>query len=77
MGPRGGEAAQDIALDAIIHSDDMGLGIVNFLIAFSQCPANLIPVIAFCAAYFTGQIHAFKSRPVAGLFKQGGDVELS
>ncbi len=72
-----GEAAQDVALQAVVDGDDVERRILLAAVAFAPHPARLVPRIALAARHVGHEVHAVEARPGGGLRLQLGEVELA
>ena len=67
-----GQRAQDVALGAVIHGDDVvarpGLALESML----DGPSALVPLVALRARHLSGQVHALQPGPGLRLGAQGG-----
>ena len=67
------EAAQDVALRAVIHCNHFMLCLCLRRVAVGPSPPHLIPLIGLRAGDVLGQVHAFQPGEIAG----GGDECLN
>ena len=73
-----GEAAQDVALGAVVDGDDVVLGLAELAVALAQRPLGLVPLVGLLGRDLDGEVHAVEARasPARDL-AQRGDVELA
>ena len=72
-----GQAAQDVALGAEIHRDDVAARFGLPAVALAPRPAGLVPAIGLGAGDVLRQVHAFQPRPGAGVVDQVADREIA
>src|SRR5579862_8581459 len=62
-----GEAAQDVALGAVVDGDDVEVRLRLPAITLAELPGRLIPSVALPAAHLDREIHAVETGPGRGL----------
>ena len=72
-----GEAAQDVALGAVVHGDHVILGLGELAVALAQRPLGLVPAVGLLGRHLDGEVHAVEAGPLLGDLAQLGDVELA
>ena len=74
---RRGEAAQNIALGAIVEGDNLETRFCSICVTLGPCPPLFIPLIGLRAGHFAGQIKAFEAAEGAGAGDQIFDVKIA
>ena len=69
------QAAQDVALQAVIHGDHVQLRLLLPAVALAPQPARLVPGVALAGGDLGHQVHALEPRPRPGLAQQPIQVE--
>ena len=72
-----GEAAQDVALGAVVDGDHVILGLGELAVALAQRPLGLVPAVGLLGRHLDGEIHAVEAGPVLRDLAQLGNVELA
>ncbi len=72
-----GEAAQDVALGAVVDGDHVILGLLELAVALAQRPGRLGPRIALLGRDLDREIHAFETGPFLRGLQQLRNVELA
>ena len=73
----GGEAAQDVALGAIVHRYHMVTGPRLAAVARAQGPGCLVPGVGLAAGHVRDQVHALKAGPGGGGGGQAIDIDIA
>ena len=72
----GGEAAQDIALDAEVDGDDFMFGRCLGE-AFAPGPLAFVPSVCLTAGHVFGEVEAEQARPGIGFFDERRNIEIA
>ena len=59
-----GEAAQDVALGAVVDGDHVVLGLGELAVALAQRPLGLVPAVGLLGRHLDGEIHAVEAGPL-------------
>src|SRR5262249_47460090 len=68
------KAAQDVALDAVVHADDVVVGRLSMAVTLLDGPRRLGPFVRLIARHLARQIHPFEAGPLRGNRLQMRDV---
>src|SRR5262249_28157215 len=77
LASRGGKAAQDVALEAVVHSHHAESGLVLPAIALAPGPPRLVPGVALCGGDLGDEGEAQEPWPRLGLRLELVDIEVS
>src|SRR4029450_8000283 len=72
-----GEAAQDVALGAVVDGDDMVLRLAELAVALAQRPRCLVPAVGLLGRDLDGEVHAVEPGPFLGDVPELGDIEFA
>ena len=72
-----GEAAQDVALGAVVDRDDPPSRTLAPPVALGPGPAHLVPAVALGAGDILGEVHALEPREGAGPAQEVVEVEVA
>jgi hypothetical protein len=75
--PGVGEAAQDVALGAVVDGDNVILGLVELAVALAQRPLGLVPIVGLLRRDLDGEVHAVEAGPLLGNLAHRRNVELA